>query len=367
MALYGLLCYDGRKEKVVLEFGGNDVKKRWKRRFAFLLVLVSASVLCGCGKGKGGIRFTTGLGDKELFKLEDEVCTKQEAMIFILSQKARYENLYGKDIWSVRIQEQTFSEYMRDKLQDFLAKMKCMVLMAEEYGVELSEEETLKVSQAAETYFSGLSPDVIEATGIRQTDAETVFHDYYISSKLIKQLTADVSAEISEDEARVIIIQQIFINTDGLSAEEKEGKRTEAAQVKAQADAGADFAGLAKARNEAEEFELHVARGDTEAQFEEAAFQLSSGQISDVIETKYGFHIIKCIDNYEEQETAEHKAKLARKCKEDKFYEYYDAFVKTIVARYNKKAWQSIDYQEELPALQTDFYEVYNQYFEESI
>lgn len=344
-------------------FGGDDVKKRWKRRLAFLLVLASVSCICGCGKGKGGIRFTTGLGNDELFKLEDELCTRPEAMIFILSQKQNYESLYGKDIWDVRIKDETFSEYMRDNLQDFLAKMKCMVLMAGKYGVELSEEEELKITQAAETYFSGLTDEVIQATGIGQSHAETVFHDYYISNKLMDRLTADVSTEISEDEARVILVQQIFLSTDGLSAAEKESRRAEASAIKAQADAGADFSGLARDKNEAEEFELQIARGETESQFEEAAFQLSSGQISEVVETKYGFHIIKCINNYDEQETAKHKAELARKCREDKFYEYYDAFVKTIVAQYNEKAWKTIDYREQLGVPETDFYVVYDQYF----
>lgn len=336
--------------------------KTWKRGVALFLIFVSLVSLVGCGKGKG-IRFTAGLADEELFKLEDEVCTRQEAMVFILSQKKNYEGSYGKEIWDVQIQNETFSDYMRDNLQDFLAKMKCMVLMAAKYEVELTDEEILRIGQAADAYFEGLSAGIIQTAKISRDDVETVFHDYYISNKLMNQLTADVSTEISEDEARVIIVQQIFLDTKEMTSEEKEAKRSEAAGIKAQADAGADFSVLAKNRNEAEEFELQIARGDTEAAFEAAAFSLSSGQISDVIETEYGFHIIKCINNYEEQETAKHKAELARKCKEDRFYEYYDAFVKTIVAQYNEKAWKAINYREELEVPQMDFYEVYNQYF----
>ncbi len=338
------------------------MKLAWKRGTALLLVLAIICGLCGCQKGKS-IRFTTGLGDKELFKVGDEVCTRQEAMVFVLSQKKNYERSYGKEIWDVKIYGETFSAYMRDNLQDFLAKMKCMVLMADKYKVELNDEEKLRIEQAAETYFEGLPENVIQASGIGEPDVKTVFHDYYVSNKLMKQLTADVSTEISEDEARVITVQQIFLSTENLSAEEKEAKRKTAQKVKEQADAGADFAVLGKNNNESESFELQIGRGDTETQFENVAYALSTGQISEVVETAYGFHVIKCINNYDEQETAKHKTELARKCKEDRFYEYYDAFVKTIVAEYNEKAWKTIDYGQEFGEPQADFYEVYDQYF----
>ena len=339
------------------------MRKIGKRAAALGMILcMLLPVLGGCGK-KGGIRFTAGLKDTELFRLEEEICERPEAMIFMLSQKTKYEHEYGSGIWEVMIGDKTFGEYMRDNLQDFLAKMKCMVLMAEKYEVVLTDEENVRISQAAETYVNGLSDQVRKATSIDKTAAETVFHDYYISNRLMEKLTADVSTEISEDEARVIRVQQIFLGTEGLSGTEKEVKRTEAQNIRTQAEAGADFSALGKNENEAEEFELELCRGEAEPQFEEAAFALSSGQISEVVETAYGFHVIKCINNYDEAKTAENKEALVRKHKEDRFYEYYDAFVKTIVAEYNEKAWKRLDYREDFGTPGSDFYEVYYQYF----
>ncbi len=340
------------------------MKKIGKRALALLLAGATVLSLCGCGK-KGGIRFTTGLKSGELFRLEDEVCTRQEALVFVLSQKNRYERAYGKEIWNVQIEGERFSDYMRDRLQDFLARMKCMTLMAKQYEVALTEEESIQVSRAAEAYMEGLSAEAEELTGIKKEHIESVFHDYYLSNKLIEQLTAEVSTEISEDEARVILVQQVFISTDGLSPAEKEEKRQLMEGIRNQAGAGADFAALAREYNEAGEAELELFRGEAEPQFEEAAFALSTGQVSQVVETAYGFHVIKCLNNYEEQKTAEHKKELAKKIKEDKFYESYDSFVKTVVAEYNGKAWSAIDYSEELGACDSDFYEVYKQYFGE--
>lgn len=323
-----------------------------KRFFLFLacLLLLSAA---GCGERLGG---------QELFKLGDQVCTRQEALVFLMSQKQKYETAYGNGIWDVKVRDTTFADYMKDNLQDFLAKLKCMVLMAEQYEVVLTEEEEAAVARAAELYLAGIS-DEAEAAGIGYEDVEAAFRDYYTADKLMRHLTADVSGEISEDQARVIVVQQIFLSTEGLTEEEKTARWNEAAAVWQAAQSGADFAVLAGEFNEGEEFELRLARGESESSFEEAAFSLSSGQISGVVETQQGFHVIKCVSNYEEEETAENKKEIARQQKEDCFHEYYDRFVDTVAARYNEKAWDQIDYRENFGVPGTDFYEVYGQYF----
>jgi parvulin-like peptidyl-prolyl isomerase len=66
-----------------------------------------------------------------------------------------------------------------------------------------------------------------------------------------------------------------------------------------QLKAGADFAALAKEHSLDKESVAHggllpwFSRGQMEAHFEEAAFSLEPGQISSVIETSHGYHIIR--------------------------------------------------------------------------
>ena len=47
-------------------------------------------------------------------------------------------------------------------------------------------------------------------------------------------------------------------------------------------------------------------RGDMVIEFEETAFGLTPGQVSDIIETQYGYHIIKCTDKKGDQIKASH-------------------------------------------------------------
>ena len=73
-----------------------------------------------------------------------------------------------------------------------------------------------------------------------------------------------------------------------------------------QAREGADFAALAREHSEdpgsaANGGELTVSRGETVPPFEQAAFALEPGGVSPVVETQFGFHIIKLSEKIEGQ------------------------------------------------------------------
>ena len=83
---------------------------------------------------------------------------------------------------------------------------------------------------------------------------------------------------------------------------DEENKRMafqKATEVLAKARAGEDFASLARTYSQCPSAEGggdlgNFSRGEMVPEFEQAAFVLSPGEISDVVETMYGYHIIKC-------------------------------------------------------------------------
>ncbi len=83
-----------------------------------------------------------------------------------------------------------------------------------------------------------------------------------------------------------------------LSAEQKQAKRKQIEDLRKRAVAGEDFAQLAKEHSEdpgSKETggEYVFGRGRMVPEFEAAAFSLNTNQISDVVTTSYGYHIIK--------------------------------------------------------------------------
>jgi peptidyl-prolyl cis-trans isomerase SurA len=84
----------------------------------------------------------------------------------------------------------------------------------------------------------------------------------------------------------------------GASAEQKAEVRDETERIRKQAAAGKNFAELAQAHSQgpgaADGGDVgEVARGQMQPEFEQAAFALKAGEVSEVIETASGYHILE--------------------------------------------------------------------------
>lgn len=120
---------------------------------------------------------------------------------------------------------------------------------------------------------------------------------------------ADVEAFYTQNKAQYttegrVRASHILLKTEGKDeAAVKAKAETLLAQVKAP---GADFAALAKANSEDEGSAVnggdlnYFGKGQMVPEFEQAAFALKSGDVSDLVKTTFGFHIIKVIDSQPE-------------------------------------------------------------------
>ena len=93
-----------------------------------------------------------------------------------------------------------------------------------------------------------------------------------------------------------------------LEGKDEKGVQALAADVLKKATApGADFAALAKQYSEDDSNNQnggdldYFGRGRMVAEFEQAAFGMKAGEISNLVETAFGFHIIKVVDNKSDQ------------------------------------------------------------------
>jgi len=94
-------------------------------------------------------------------------------------------------------------------------------------------------------------------------------------------------------------VRHILIKTTGKQEKELPALRKRMDDILKQVKSGADFAELAKKNSEDTASAVKggdigwIARGQTVPEFEKAAFSLPVGQISDVITTTYGYHILR--------------------------------------------------------------------------
>jgi peptidyl-prolyl cis-trans isomerase D len=91
----------------------------------------------------------------------------------------------------------------------------------------------------------------------------------------------------------------ILLKTEG---KDDAAVKKEAEDLLAKIKAGADFAELAKEKSEDEASAKkggdldYFSKGQMVPEFDKVAFSLAPGQISDVVKTQYGYHIIKVVD-----------------------------------------------------------------------
>ena len=96
-------------------------------------------------------------------------------------------------------------------------------------------------------------------------------------------------------------VAHILFKTVGKTDAESEEIRKKAEDVLKKAKSGANFGDLAKQYSEDTSKDKGgdldwIVRGQTVPEFEQAAFTLPIGSVSDLVKTQYGFHIVKVLD-----------------------------------------------------------------------
>jgi peptidyl-prolyl cis-trans isomerase SurA len=134
-----------------------------------------------------------------------------------------------------------------------------------------------------------------------------------------------------------------FMVPPDATAEQRAAIRASAAQVQQEAAGGKDFAELAKKHSQgpgaAEGGDLgRIARGKMQAEFEQAALALKPGQVSGVIETATGYHVIRLEERGGDasQPMAEVTEEIREKLYREHMEERYDRWLKQdLRARYH--------------------------------
>lgn len=210
---------------------------------------------------------------------------------------------------------------------DSLIVMKLLENYAGENDIEVTSEEIDEQMQAASANYSSEEEfeDSLKSMGINRKFLENYLRSQLFSSKIYNNVTAEASvtdAEVRQyyDDnrstqflvpARVEAshILAIFPWVEDGSEETGEGKDEALSKIKTVQDKlikGEDFADLARQYSDDTSTAENggelgfISKDQMVDEFDEALFALDVGEVSGIVETEYGFHIIKATD-YEEE------------------------------------------------------------------
>ncbi len=352
------------------------MRNRKKIVVCFLVIGILMLQLAGCGNNDAdGVKvvLTTGFEKDEIFRIETISCTLPEMMVYLTNIQNQYESAYGTEIWNINLGDVTLEQNVKDIALAQIAQIKTMNLMAKRYEIELTKEEKTQAQHAAQAYFSSLNETEKQEMGVDADVIGKLYQEYALAHKVYQYIIKDINPEISDDEARTIIVQHILIKTYALDGtgkkieytqKAKEDSRRIAEEVWKKAVEGEDFDELIRHYNEDDKSTYSFGKGEMDPAFERAAFNLGTGEISDIVETGYGYHIIKCISTFDKEETDSNKIKIVEMRRDEVFGQEYDAFVETLTRKLNEEVWEDVRFIHDTDVTTMDFFDIYDIYFE---
>ncbi|GHU61100.1 hypothetical protein FACS189418_0160 [Clostridia bacterium] len=340
------------------------------RKFKILLSLTLVFVLFleGCGISQVSALPFFGPGKDELLKIGGEGFAISEGIVFISSQKQMYEDIYGAQIWSASVLDSTYEQYFLEQVKKFLMQMTCLTILAKEQGIILNTKEKEQVSQATRLYLENLSAG---EQSKMSSSVMKAYEDYTLAQKVLKMSIENKELEVSDDQAKVIVLKQIVLKKytlneqgkkiffDAQTLEEKRALiRFCAEQVKVQKK---NFDSVANQFSEEFPVEQPYQKGVLDKKTESQVFALEKGEISEAIETEDALYVFQCENDYDKEATKKHKALLIQEKKELKFQEIYTQVISNYPAEFNDGAWNNLHLSEMQALSSKNFFSIYQE------
>ena len=302
-----------------------------------LVVALSVSSLTGCSFNSKTpvIGKIVGLGSSEMFKIDKEVCSKQEYMLVLMDTAGTYKADFGGKVdWNAKVSDnQTLQSYVMQKVKEDITVQYTLASMAKERNISLSTDESSMIKTKAAEYYKSFTSQEKEYTGASQENVESLYKNYYLADKVYDALAAEADAKISDEEARVMKIQYIRMNTDNTKEDKiKSTLKTVTDLVKGGYQT---FAREAKQYSEDNVFEKTLKKNEATKTYEKSAFNLSNSEISSIIQDGKDYYLVYCVNSYLKTETEKNKEEIIKNAQQTYFNHKYSKYLKDIDVDFN--------------------------------
>lgn len=324
-----------------------------KKRFIVIIVaaiLVAVSVIYTIFFNGSLIYISTGLNSNTILKVDGISMTKAEAKILMSDARSQYEELLGEDIWNETIDGESFYSYVNEQIKVKLIRVAMLNKLAKEKGVVLSRDEENNVEAAAKEYYDNLSEDDKKQLGVSQEDVEDMYTKFAIANKLYQDIISEYDIEVSYDDARVIDIQYIVSDS-----------KEEVENAYQSIQSGSSFFALAKEINDDGNYELELKKGEMDETFENVAFNLATGDMSEVFEVNGLYYLIRCTSDNDKTKTEVNKTTILESKQLEQFNEYMNEYESNYYVDWNTSAWNGISVRSNT-IYSSNFESIFNSY-----
>lgn len=280
----------------------------------FMSLLICASLLAGCGGDKTDLGDAPGDGSAVVATSSGTELTVDEYRYFVLQnavsiiQKVNpaFDGDFTKVDWNAATESgQTIAEAVKNQSLSDFADYAAMVKLGEEKGVKITEEELSGVMSSMEQYKEDYGEDglklALRAMGFSSVEGYKKLVTLLEGYQKVENDFNQNKEKYIEDEKLLqgyksdeqVSTQHILIMND---SEKHANPEETIKEILTKAKAGEDFAKLMTEYNEdpgQTPAGYSFGKGVMVPEFEAASFALDYNEISEVIESDYGYHIIK--------------------------------------------------------------------------
>lgn len=236
----------------------------------------------------------------------------------------QYENETGQklDDFNKIIDGKKAFDLAKERTLESVKTYKIEAQEAKKQGITLTAEETKKIEDSiGQMHQDSKTAENIAKAGLGNNDLKNIVTNLTLAGKLRQQELSKISQNItiSDEEAKtyyeknknqytreMVRARHILIKTvddNGKELTNIDQLRQKSEDILKRAKAGEDFAALARQYSEdpgskEKGGEYTFGRDEMVKEFEDAAFALKPGEISGIVETQFGYHIIKLEEKY---------------------------------------------------------------------
>jgi parvulin-like peptidyl-prolyl isomerase len=228
--------------------------------------------------------------------------------------KLMYANM-GKSVTQFLAHDTAQLRGMFSKILQDLADKKLLLNAALKKDIKVTQAEVDSVMERQYTRFGGrdgfqtfLTANEISLSHVETQLKEGLIIEKYLNMTLLDEIKVSDEELLSAHREDIsATVRHILLKTQDKSQSEKAATYSRMEDILARARKGEDFAQLAEKfsedRESREKGGLYedFSRGTMVESFEEAAFSIAPGEISEIIETPYGYHILKVINRKKEE------------------------------------------------------------------
>ncbi len=284
--------------------------------------------------------------------------------------KQATESMYGESIWDMEVEKgKKYKDFFKDSVMEQMINTQILYEQAKKENLLPSKEDVDKKFKEFEKSIAENKAykENMKKLGITNEDIKKEqeiglaiqnYQDNFkkvtkISDEEIKKYYEDNKKEFYEDKVRAshILISTVDENNKPLPEAKKAEAKKKAEDILKKAKSGEEFSALAKEYSDdkgsgANGGDLDFfEKGAMVPEFEAAAWKLKVGEISELVETQFGYHIIKVTDKKQKQLTFDEvKDTIKDKLLGNKYTETIKKLTKDAKIEKNEKVMESVKF-----------------------